>query len=164
MRANRNQRKRDAKWRRVFRLWRIHPRPAPGECLASQVAPRSSGGVCEPAFACTFTKYKRYHTSCTQTGATAGRLLQRKRGRQMAPPFPLEQATGIEPAASAWEAEVLPLDYACEQPILYTMRGHLSMPPQANCKIFRRTLRQVLIPSRRTASAHKAAAPLGART
>ena len=26
----------------------------------------------------------------------------------------LEQATGIEPAASAWEAEVLPLDYACE--------------------------------------------------
>ena len=28
--------------------------------------------------------------------------------------FCLEQATGIEPAASAWEAEVLPLDYACD--------------------------------------------------
>ena len=25
----------------------------------------------------------------------------------------MEQATGIEPASSAWEAEVLPLDYAC---------------------------------------------------
>ena len=25
----------------------------------------------------------------------------------------LEQATGIEPALSAWEAEVLPLNYAC---------------------------------------------------
>ena len=25
----------------------------------------------------------------------------------------LEQATGIEPARSAWEAEVLPLNYAC---------------------------------------------------
>lgn len=25
----------------------------------------------------------------------------------------LEQATGIEPAWSAWEAEVLPLNYAC---------------------------------------------------
>lgn len=27
--------------------------------------------------------------------------------------FWLEQATGIEPALSAWEAEVLPLNYAC---------------------------------------------------
>lgn len=25
----------------------------------------------------------------------------------------MEQATGIEPALSAWEAEVLPLNYAC---------------------------------------------------
>ena len=33
--------------------------------------------------------------------------------------FALEQATGIEPAASAWEAEVLPLDYACDLIILY---------------------------------------------
>ena len=30
----------------------------------------------------------------------------------------LEQATGIEPAASAWEAEVLPLDYACDSIII----------------------------------------------
>ena len=50
-------------------------------------------------------------------------------------PF-LEQATGIEPAASAWEAEVLPLDYACEQSILYTMRGRLSMPPHEKAKLF----------------------------
>ena len=27
----------------------------------------------------------------------------------------LEQATGIEPASPAWEAGVLPLDYACER-------------------------------------------------
>lgn len=27
--------------------------------------------------------------------------------------FYLEQATGIEPATSAWEANVLPLNYAC---------------------------------------------------
>ncbi len=33
-------------------------------------------------------------------------------------PFVLEQATGIEPAASAWEAEVLPLDYACKNNII----------------------------------------------
>ena len=30
-------------------------------------------------------------------------------------PFLLEQATGIEPARSAWEAEVLPLNYACKK-------------------------------------------------
>ena len=30
----------------------------------------------------------------------------------------MEQATGIEPAASAWEAEVLPLDYACDLSII----------------------------------------------
>ena len=29
----------------------------------------------------------------------------------MPPPLSLERVTGIEPAASAWEAEVLPLDY-----------------------------------------------------
>ncbi len=40
----------------------------------------------------------------------------------------MEQMTGIEPAASAWEAEVLPLDYICVTGILYTMRRDLSMP------------------------------------
>ena len=33
-------------------------------------------------------------------------------------PFLLERVTGIEPAASAWEAEVLPLDYT-RVPLLY---------------------------------------------
>ena len=28
-------------------------------------------------------------------------------------PFLLEQAMGIEPTTSAWEADVLPLNYAC---------------------------------------------------
>ena len=27
----------------------------------------------------------------------------------------MEQATGIEPAYSAWEADVLPLNYACKK-------------------------------------------------
>ena len=31
----------------------------------------------------------------------------------------MEQATGIEPARSAWEAEVLPLNYACTTFVLY---------------------------------------------
>ena len=31
----------------------------------------------------------------------------------------LEQATGIEPATSAWEADVLPLNYACDATIIY---------------------------------------------
>jgi hypothetical protein len=28
--------------------------------------------------------------------------------------FTMEQATGIEPASAAWEAAVLPLNYACK--------------------------------------------------
>ena len=32
----------------------------------------------------------------------------------------MERITGIEPAASAWEAEVLPLDYIRITPLLYT--------------------------------------------
>ena len=38
----------------------------------------------------------------------------KKRGPKNGGSSFLEQATGIEPAASAWEAEVLPLDYACD--------------------------------------------------
>ena len=35
-------------------------------------------------------------------------------GTRIAPRLSLvEQATGIEPATSAWEANVLPLNYAC---------------------------------------------------
>ena len=33
-------------------------------------------------------------------------------GGTLSSPY-LEQATGIEPARSAWEAEILPLNYAC---------------------------------------------------
>ena len=33
----------------------------------------------------------------------------------------MEQATGIEPAQSAWEAEILPLNYACVIPLLYSI-------------------------------------------
>ena len=33
--------------------------------------------------------------------------------------FYLEQATGIEPAQSAWEAEILPLNYACGAVLLF---------------------------------------------
>ncbi len=33
-------------------------------------------------------------------------------------PFSLERVTGIEPAASAWEAEVLPLDYTRDSIII----------------------------------------------
>ena len=39
-------------------------------------------------------------------------------GKPLRPgPLPLERVTGIEPALSAWEADVLPLNYtrACEQ-------------------------------------------------
>ena len=37
----------------------------------------------------------------------------------------MERVTGIEPAASAWEAEVLPLDYT-RVSILYRKYGYLS--------------------------------------
>ena len=82
-----------------------------------------------------------FHKRSAQTGPT---LVGRKKEdltTRVRSSF-LEQATGIEPAASAWEAEVLPLDYACEQPILYTMRGDLSMPPHTKRKFFHRALRQ----------------------
>ena len=39
-------------------------------------------------------------------------------------PFCLEQMTGIEPAWSAWEAEVLPLNYICKRVIII---AHLSI-------------------------------------
>ncbi len=38
----------------------------------------------------------------------------------------MEQATGIEPARSAWEAEVLPLNYACAAFALYNILYALS--------------------------------------
>ena len=31
------------------------------------------------------------------------------------PPFDKQQATGIEPASSAWEADILPMYYACKK-------------------------------------------------
>ena len=92
-----------------------------------------------------------------------GARLPKKGAPAWGAPF-LEQATGIEPAASAWEAEVLPLDYACEHTILYTMRGILSMPPHAKGEFFHRKSRQdPLTPTHRTAAAHKAATPPHAR-
>ena len=42
--------------------------------------------------------------------------------------FSMEQATGIEPASPAWEAGVLPLDYACVTLVLYMKTRRLSMP------------------------------------
>ena len=42
--------------------------------------------------------------------------------------FKLERVTGIEPAASAWEAEVLPLDYT-RVSILYRKHIYLSRVP-----------------------------------
>ena len=39
---------------------------------------------------------------------------------------PMERATGIEPAYSAWEADVLPLNYAREDP--YSTRGVVLHP------------------------------------
>ena len=50
-------------------------------------------------------------------------LLQRESPPQSGWAFSLEQATGIEPAASAWEAEVLPLDYACVGQCYYIRNG-----------------------------------------
>ena len=47
----------------------------------------------------------------------------KRKGRPRASLFSLEQATGIEPAASAWEAEVLPLDYACVPAYYIPNRG-----------------------------------------
>ena len=46
-----------------------------------------------------------------QTGAL--RACSKAKGVPCGTPFALEQATGIEPASPAWEAGVLPLDYAC---------------------------------------------------
>ncbi len=44
----------------------------------------------------------------------AGEEKKKKAPAQVAPePFGLEQAMGIEPTTSAWEADVLPLNYAC---------------------------------------------------
>jgi hypothetical protein len=31
----------------------------------------------------------------------------------------MEQATGIGPASSAWEADILPMNYACKAFLLY---------------------------------------------
>ncbi len=50
------------------------------------------------------------------------------RGGVLYAPFacvPVEQATGIEPAYSAWEADTLPLSYACIF-LLYLFYGDLS--------------------------------------
>ena len=82
---------------------------------------------CEPAFVRFLICAKGGRVLRTNRGAT--RLPQKSqpppRGWGLA--F-LEQATGIEPAASAWEAEVLPLDYACQSAtvILYPIRQGLS--------------------------------------
>lgn len=40
--------------------------------------------------------------------------------REVRPGFSLvEQMTGIEPASSAWEADILPLNYICKAYIFY---------------------------------------------
>ncbi len=48
----------------------------------------------------------------------------------------LEQATGIEPARSAWEAEVLPLNHACEALLFYQTELFLSMLFTNICEYF----------------------------
>lgn len=37
----------------------------------------------------------------------------------------MEQAAGIEPVLSAWEAEVLPLNYACKKHLVWVTRFEL---------------------------------------
>lgn len=49
--------------------------------------------------------------------ASIHHLCQRKNTREGV--FSLEQMTGIEPAYSAWEADVLPLNYICTYPRYY---------------------------------------------
>ena len=63
----------------------------------------------------------------------------------------LEQATGIEPARSAWEAEILPLNYACKikitmtAPVTYIYFSKLYKQSQANSLlIIRKAKRRVL--------------------
>ncbi len=70
--------------------------------------------------------------------------------------FLLEQATGIEPARSAWEAEVLPLNYACAMIsislceanvnsgfcgfaycfVIFFRRWHQALPPSLPCRMW----------------------------
>lgn len=60
-------------------------------------------------------------TSALPTGAGGGRIdwvrfpafLFQNKKNTYGVPFVLEQAAGIEPVRSAWEAEILPLNYAC---------------------------------------------------
>ena len=62
---------------------------------------------------------------CAMCGVLIRWLRQKRTNRGILCPclFFLEQATGIEPAASAWEAEVLPLDYACVPAYYIPNRG-----------------------------------------
>ena len=56
---------------------------------------------------------------------TLDRILQ-KTGDAMHLPFFLERMTGIEPAYSAWEADVLPLNYIRRTMVLYRAAFDLS--------------------------------------
>lgn len=68
------------------------------------------------------SKISKRHGVVSCANRAIPRLLQRESPPQSGWAFSLEQATGIEPAASAWEAEVLPLDYACGL-LYYTPSG-----------------------------------------
>ena len=46
--------------------------------------------------------------------------------------FALERVTGIEPALSAWEADVLPLNYTRERPHCTRLSGFVAQPPRAD--------------------------------
>ena len=56
-----------------------------------------------------------------------------KKAPHMRSLFVLEQVTGIEPALSAWEAEVLPLHHTCDVGLYYSASGAFR---QAVWKIF----------------------------
>ena len=63
-------------------------------------------------------------------GAPDARFSKRKNIRKLKPRMlmkELERKMGIEPTPSAWEAEVLPLNYSRKgQELLYTLCGELS--------------------------------------
>lgn len=50
----------------------------------------------------------------------------------------MEQSTGIEPAYSAWEAEVLPLNYDCSKAIIYVDKNmrNKKRPPKVAFQYF----------------------------
>ena len=60
------------------------------------------------------------HSARLSIGFDSHHQYSKRRGHPKGVLFLLEQATGIEPATTAWEAVVLPLNYACVCNFVYT--------------------------------------------